>query len=49
MFTYLLLAIILIYIAYLIYDINVNDRSVRSKGINEYVPEDQDSLKPFQH
>jgi hypothetical protein len=49
MFIYLLLAFTLIYIVFLIYDINVNDRPVRSKGIKEDVPEDQNSLKPFQH
>ena len=49
MFVYLLLAITLIYIAFLIYDINLNDRSVSRKGINEDVPEDRNSVKPFQH
>jgi len=49
MFVYLLLAISLIYIAFLIYDINVNDRSVWRKGINEDVADDRNSLKPFQH
>lgn len=48
MFVYLLLAITLIYIAFLIYDINLNDRSVSRKGINVDVSEDRNSLKKFQ-
>ena len=47
MFVYLLLAITLIYIAFLIYDIKLNDRSVWGKGINEDVPEDRNCLKSF--
>jgi len=49
MFVYLLLAITLIYIAFLIYDISLNDRSVSRKEINEDVSEDRNFLKPFQH
>ena len=49
MFVYLLLAITLIYISFLIYDIKMNDRFVSRKRINEDVPEDQNCLKPFQH
>ena len=49
MFVYLLLPITLIYIAVVIYDINVNDRSFRRKRINENTPEDRNSLKPFQY
>ena len=49
MFVYLLLAITLIYIAFLIYDINLNDRSVSRKEINEDVPEDRNYLRSFRH
>jgi len=49
MFVYLLLPITLIYIAVVIYDINVNDRSFRRKTINENAPKDRNSLKPFQY
>ena len=49
MFVYLLLAITLIYIVFLIYDINSNDRSVSRKEVNEDVQEDRNFLKPFQH
>ena len=49
MFVYILLPITLIYIAVLIYDINMNDRSFQKKKINEDFPEDRNSLKPFQY
>ena len=49
MFVYILLPITLIYIVVVIYDINMNDRSFRRKRIHEDVPEDRNSLKPFQY
>jgi hypothetical protein len=49
MLVYFILGLTIVYIAFLIYDINVNDRPVLRKGINEVVPEDRNSLKPFQH
>ena len=48
MFIYLLLVISLVYIVFLIYDINVTDRSPWRKGTDEDGPEDRNSLKPFQ-
>ena len=49
MFVYLLLPITLIYIAVVIYDINMNDRPFRRKRINEDVPKEQETMKPFQY
>jgi len=49
MFIYLLLTIALIYIAFLVYDINVNDPSYFRKRIDEDATEDQNTLKPFQY
>ena len=49
MFVYILLPITLIYIVVVIYDLNVNDRSFRRKKINEDVPEERNSVKPFQY
>lgn len=49
MFLYLLLPITLIYIAVVIYDKNVNNQSFRRKRIKEDIPEDRNSLKPFQY
>lgn len=49
MFVYILIPITLIYIVLVIHDINMNDRSFRRKKIIEDVPEDRNSLKPFQY
>jgi hypothetical protein len=49
MFVYVLLSVILIYIAVVIYDIKVNDRTFRRKKINEDLPEDRNPMKPFQY
>jgi hypothetical protein len=49
MFVYILLPITLIYIVVVIYDINMNDRPFGRKKIIEDVPEDRNSVKPFQY
>jgi hypothetical protein len=48
-FIYLLLAIALIYVAFLIYDINMNNRIFQRKRIDEDTPKEQNSLKPFKY
>jgi len=47
MFLYILLAVALIIFTLVIYDKNVNDRSFSGKIIDEDVPEDRNSIKPF--
>ena len=49
MFVYILLPITVIYIAVVIYDINMNDRSFRRKRTHEDVTEEKEFLKPFQY
>ena len=49
MFVYLLLAIALIYIAFLVYDINGDGRRVLRKRIDKDIPKGQNSLKPFKY
>ena len=46
--TYLAVGIALVHLAVVIHLINVKDRSVWGKGINEDISENRNSLKPFQ-